>query len=334
MLKIFTRLFFYIVFSTLFFQLRASGSLTINILSRELYNGAGKEVDVETLKEELEKLGHSVNCFEFLANKDITPADINLFLAKFDCDLFPKAKLNWLLVNPDFCYGTLEELKQFDLILCKTEESVRIFQPINDIYYLGFTSRDCYIPSIPKIFSQYLHLAGKSPLKGTEEIIETWKSRPEFPELICIQRPAADKAFLPSHIHFISNRIASDSLLKLQNGCGIHLCPSKTEGFGHSLVEGMSAGAVIVTTDAPPMNEFIKDPRCLIKYKASENLRYAIAYTVDEIELAQAIIALQQLSDEELQEIGQKNRIEFLKRKIEFKQNLKNLIDKTILHLG
>lgn len=317
------------LFSSLSFQLKASESLTINIISRELYNGAGKEIDVEILKEELEKLGHSVNCFEFLTDTTISSADINLFLAKFDLNLFSTAKLNWLLVNPDFCYGTLEELKQFDLILCKTKEAFRIFKPINEVYYLGFTSRDCYLPSIPKNFSRYLHLAGKSPLKGTEEVIETWKRHPEFSELICVKRTENDTIIFPSNIQLISHRISSDSLLQFQNGCGIHVCPSKTEGFGHSLVEGMSTGAVVVTINAPPMNEFITDPRCLIKYKTSDNLGYAISYTVDEEDLAASIKALQQLFDEELQVIGQKNRDEFLKRKVEFNLNFENLMNKT-----
>ena len=149
MLKIGIRLFFLFFFSFLYLPSNACEphSLTINILSRELFNGAGKEVDVMILKNELEGLGHRVCLFEYLEETNITPADINIFLAKFTIPLFSTAKLNWLLVNPDFCYGTLEEISQFDLVLCKTEESLRIFKPISKkTHYLGFTSLDCYVP--------------------------------------------------------------------------------------------------------------------------------------------------------------------------------------------
>lgn len=43
----------------------------------------------------------------------------------------------------------------------------------------------------------------------------------------------------------------------LQTSIGLHLCPSEREGFGHYLNEARAAGALVVTTDHPPMNELI-----------------------------------------------------------------------------
>ncbi|MES2199112.1 MAG: glycosyltransferase [Chlamydiota bacterium] len=60
-----------------------------------------------------------------------------------------------------------------------------------------------------------------------------------------------------------------EDLRKIQNKTGIHLCPSEVEGFGHCIFEALSTGAVVITTDAPPMNEFIKDPRCLVPFSHS-----------------------------------------------------------------
>ncbi|EQD67759.1 glycosyltransferase, partial [mine drainage metagenome] len=44
------------------------------------------------------------------------------------------------------------------------------------------------------------------------------------------------------------------ALQRLQNAHWFHLCPSETEGYGHYLVEAMGIGAVVLTTDAAPMN--------------------------------------------------------------------------------
>jgi hypothetical protein len=324
-----------VVLSLVSFPLHAKekSSLKVNIISRNLNNEAGKEVDVAILKEELEKLGHRVRLFDFLKSQHVTSADINIFLAQFQSDLFPKAKLNWLLANPDFCSGSKKEIEAFDLILCKTEEAFKIFQSITEnVYYLGFMSLDCYQPSVSKDFSQHIHVAGKSKMKGSKELHKVWKKNSDFPQLIFIQRDSDLKS--TSNMTLITKRVPRDSLLEMQNRCGIHVCPSQTEGFGHYIMEAMSAGSVVITTDAPPMNEFIKDKRCLVGYATTDHQYYATTYQVDEKELAQTVKALQQLSYDELQKIGQHNREEYLRRRTEFKHNFESLMQKTVHDLN
>lgn len=332
MLQLFIPLFF-LIFAGSITYANESFSLKINILSRELFNRAGKEADVAILKEELERLGHQVQLFEYLKEPEIPDADINLFLAKFETIFFSKARLNWLLANPDFCYASLEEIQQLDLVLCKTEECLRIFKPISkEIYNLGFTSVDCHRADIPKNFATCFHGAGKSGLKGTEEVLEGWRNHPELPKLILIQHEAIE-INIPENIQFISQRVPCDFFLTLQNEFGMHLCPSKTEGFGHYLMEGMSTGAVVITTDAPPMNEFIRDKRCLVKYKKKDRQKYATTYIVDENELILTVKSLQLLSLEELQDIGRNNRKEYLRRKKEFRRNFDQLMHQTVKNL-
>lgn len=324
-------LFFLLIFLPT--SAKQSASLTINILSRSLYNQAGKEMDILVLKEELEKLGHKVKLFDYLKDKEVSQADINIFLAQFKLDYFSKAKQNWLLANPDFCFASVQELQELDLILCKTRECLRIFEPLcKKVYYLGFMSLDCYLPSVSKQFSEYVHIAGKSVMKGTEQVLKVWENHPEFPKLVLIKRKV-EMTSIPKNIHLITQRLPRKTLLEIQNQSGIHLCPSKTEGFGHYIMEAMSAGAVVVTTDAPPMNEFIKDPRCLVRYSHTMSQNYATTYIVDEIALATTIQALQKLSYEEMQRIGNFNRKEYLRRKIEFKQNFEQLMHQTVRNL-
>ncbi len=299
---------------------------TVNILSRDLFNEAGKEVDAKILKEELEKMGYAVRLCDFLKEEAVKEADVNLFLAQFKKELFSKAKQNWLLVNPDFCVAPPEDLLLFDLILCKTQESERIFKSISKkVYFLGFTSLDFYKPSIAKDYSLFLHVAGKSRMKGTDEVIDVWRSHPELPPLILIKRDG----FLRSNaknIEFIAQRVSRKALTRMQNECAFHVCPSKTEGFGHYLMEGMAVGAIVITVDAPPMNEFIQDERCLVRYHSVGQQNYATTYTVDPKDLLKKIKSLQKLPLEELQAIGRANAERYYLKKEEFKENLRLLI--------
>lgn len=329
MLKVLSAIWF-VVFSFLFFPLT---SLNVNIISHSLQNGAGKQVDVTILKGELERLGHRVNLCDYEKIHHIPSVDINIFLAQCVPSWFSKAKLNWFIPNPEHCHASLKDIKKFDLILCKTKECLRIFKRLNkNTYYLGFTSIDRHEPLIAKDFSKYIHVAGKSGTKGTVEVLQAWRNHLEFPDLILIKHTEIN-AQIPRNVKLIKERIPEASLIGLQNECGFHLCPSKTEGFGHYIMEGMAAEAVIISTNGPPMNEFIKDKRCLVKYKKKGQRKLGITYTIDEKHLASVIKALQKLPHEELRKIGQNNRQEYLRRTAEFKQNFENLINKTVTDL-
>ena len=77
---------------------------------------------------------------------------------------------------------------------------------------------------------------------------------------------------------------------RLQNAHLFHLCPSETEGFGHYIVEAMSVGAVVVTLDAPPMNEMITPERgILVPYSRTGTQHLATTYHFDDAALEAAI---------------------------------------------
>ncbi|MFI5342916.1 MAG: glycosyltransferase [Chlamydiales bacterium] len=308
-------------------------SLDINLISRKSFNGRGKENDFIILKDELEKLGHRIHIYDLEDKVNISNADINIFLAHFNLSYFSKAKLNWFIPNAETCTTKVEQISKFDLILCKTKESIKIFKPISKkIKYLGFTSIDRYEASISKDYLQCLHIVGGSGVKGFYEVVRAWNYMKGLPNLTVIKHNIVriDKEKLPNQISLIDHWIPLDELISLQNTCGTHLCPSKTEGFGHSIMEGMSAEAVIITTNAPPMNEFIKDKRCLVKYSKKGKRQLATTYEADYRALAKTVKEIQQLSTEELERIGQGNRAEYLKRDAEFKRKLKRLMNSVV----
>ena len=137
------------------------------------------------------------------------------------------------------------------MIVCRTKECQRIFQNLGkEVYFLGFTSKNYYDASIEKDFSQFFHLAGNSLQKGTSTIIGMWKENPEFPRLTILKHGYIDPDLI--NLSWIPNYVSVEELCLLMNQSGVHLCPSETEGFGHYIMEAMSTGAVVITTDAPP----------------------------------------------------------------------------------
>jgi glycosyltransferase involved in cell wall biosynthesis len=52
--------------------------------------------------------------------------------------------------------------------------------------------------------------------------------------------------------------IDAPRLRDMQGSAFMHVCPSVREGFGHYINEGRAVGALVVTTDHPPMNELVQ----------------------------------------------------------------------------
>jgi len=56
-----------------------------------------------------------------------------------------------------------------------------------------------------------------------------------------------------------TERLADEELLGLQQSSGVHLCPSREEGFGHYINEARALGALVMTTNWAPMNDLVQD---------------------------------------------------------------------------
>lgn len=310
----------------LLYGLFAEGSLTINLFSEQ--NGKGLEASRQVLKNDLVELGHTVYERDSSEGKckNCPQADLNIFFQIINPAWIDSAAVNWFIPNPEWYNQDRKLLNSIDLILCRTREVERIFNDLSKrTYYIGFTSRDCLNTSFEKDYTQCLHVAGGSRHKGTKAIVKAWSGRPYLNNLtLVIHYPLKHK--VQSNLQWIGERLPVADLRIFQNCCGIHLCPSETEGFGHYLMEAMSTGAVVVTTDGPPMNEYIDDKRCLVPYSSTMPCRLATRYFVDPEQLALRMEELMSLPIDELKKIGERNRARYLKRTGEFHLNIKQLM--------
>ena len=153
---------------------------------------------------------------------------------------------------------------------------------------------------LSKIPNLFVHIAGQSPLKGTIILIKTWNDKHIKEPLIITAknlfggntklfnywkslRPnkikglpdiAGLKSAWDTHLHnaeipvfekvgsiYLCDKTLDINIIRfLQNIANIHMCPSAMEGWGQYIDEGRRTKSVVLTLDAPPMNELI-DPK-------------------------------------------------------------------------
>jgi hypothetical protein len=221
-------------------------------------------------------------------------------------------------------------LTRMDHILCKTHHATDIFSRLHpSVHYLGFTSTDRNDPAIAPDYSRFFHLAGGSALKGTELILRLWREHPGWPELTLVQHRGVPPTNVPANVRLIHRYLPDVELRTLQNGCGIHLCPSSSEGWGHSIVEAMSCRAVTVTTDAPPMNEIVgADRGILVGWTRSEPRKLGVNYFVDPQLLESAIENVLSRPIADRQELGAAGRSWFERNDRDFRLRLGPITDR------
>ena len=199
---------------------------------------------------------------------------------------------NWLFPNPEWYQPVrIPYLAMMDRVLCKTHDAEKSFRPLSDnVTYTGFSG---LLPEPGgggrKDFRRFLHVAGNNRKKGTDSVVRAWNNHPEWPTLDLVIEDRARLPFVPENVR-VHERISDETLDELRDECGIAVAPSEAEGFGHVLLDAMACGQIVVTVDAPPMNELVdRDRGFLVGWSRSRPCRLGTQYYVDQQELEAAI---------------------------------------------
>ena len=233
----------------------------INIITYN--NNYGLTHDFNILKKYLLDIFNNdvtINFVNFYDYK-LPSSNINIFLEILPNILIKNDRINILIPNQEWFYNSwIPYLNNVDFIWSKTKYITDIFNKHidnNKIDYLGWCSNDMISKNSIKNYHQFLHLCGRSIYKQTQTIINCWNEH--LPKLVIVYSPKdviLQTRDLPN-ITYIKERLEIDDLQKLMNYCGVHICCSETEGFGHYIQEAKSCQSIVITTNAPPMNSFI-----------------------------------------------------------------------------
>ncbi|WP_159016976.1 glycosyltransferase [Cognatiluteimonas profundi] len=312
--------------------------MTVRVISRD--NGVGLSRDLHLIAQVLRDGGDDVQAVGFGGSQLVNRlregslwaarglrgrVQTQLFVERVYQRCLPLARHNLLMPNPEWFLPKWQAwLPRFERVLCKTRHAEGIFAALGcRTVFTGFTSQDRLDASIARE-DAFFHLAGRSSAKGTQVLLETWRQHPEWPRLTVLQHPKVARPGPPAHnIDHRIDYLDDATLRRLQNAHRFHLCPSEAEGFGHHLVEALGIGAVVLATDAAPMNELVTPDRGLLIRVARTRREGLVEHAlVDRYGIEQAVEQALALDAAQCAQLGARARAFFLDNDRAFRQRL------------
>jgi hypothetical protein len=308
---------------------------TINIVTN-ISNGAGLQKDAELFSALLESMGHKWRLIAYDRPHDgiSYPADITIFMEVMVSQLLCHAPQNWLMPNSEWWDAHAGEgaLPRINMILCKTHDCEAIWgKKLGRTFYTGFEAADLSnnTPILNKEIA-FLHLAGNSGTKNTDAVINCWRQyAPNYPVTIVSRDPA-----VRVQCHGVRNvkyeqRLADSHVANAINSFRFHLMPSEYEGYGQGMHEALGCGGIVLTTNAPPMTEFLGIPAELMIPPTDTFLRrgLALCHHVSPEGVRDAVERAAALSDDRLIQLSLAARTGFENERDEFRQRIARLLN-------
>ena len=303
--------------------------MKINIIYHN--NGFGLTKDANIIKGILKE--HTFNMISTYEQSLLEKADLNIFLEVLDRNdkkfhQYKKlAKRNIFFPNVEwFCNGWIEYLKEFDTICCKTKHSEKVLNDLgcDNTFFTSFTSENQWDENITNKYRGFFHSAGKSNNKGTDKLIQAWKTLENSQYKLFLLRKG-QSGLSNKNIFLYNDYLKEKDFIKLKNQYLFHVYPTRYEGFGHNIWESKSMGAVVITTDAEPMNGYCKD----FPLRSSRGKKHGLVYfnEVNPDSIIEQCKKAYKLGINEIHDIAERNIIEYLANDEFFKQQLKRVVN-------
>jgi hypothetical protein len=270
-------------------------------------------------------------------------AEVNLFIEVINPSLFMYASKNIWIPNPEWTYKDWKPyLSMVDEVWVKTHEGMKLLE--GNKLYTGWTSIDKTMPEV-KHFNKAIVPTGKNIWRNPRPIIQTYlgiqKQKPELfaklPELHIVHSPDAVPLpplpeSLTSKVILHSEVMSEESYDALLKECGLCICMSAAEGFGHAVNEAMSAGCILMLSPIDPFEELApKDSLWVSELKRTPHPQcLGNLYDVDLRSLAETLEQYTELSDYARTRMSQASRDLYESRHADFVQRFKGVLTQSL----
>lgn len=297
---------------------------TVNLVSRD--NGIGLTTDMLLLEGMLAEAGCDVQRVSW-QDRQMRRCDVAFFLELLNPRLLPYGRCTIGVFNLEwFDRRWRAYLRRLSQVWAKSAEAADVFTRIGlrSATYTGFLSRDLYDPAVPRALT-CLHVQGASGDKNTPAVLEAWRRHPGLPPLTVITAHVIPDP--PAGVTVLG-RLPDETFARQLNTHHIHVCPSRTEGWGHYITEGLSVGGIVITVDASPMNEHVHPDWGLLVPPAASTPRGLVRqHDVDPDALAAAVLAAAALPTDQRTDMAVRARAHVAARNQSFRDTAWRLLE-------
>ena len=192
-------------------------------------------------------------------------ADINIFIEVVNPSLLSYAAKNIWIPNHEWAFVEwIPYMNMMNEIWVKTHEAERVFKDVTStrVRYIGWTSLNKQFPA-KKNYHKAIVPLGKNQNREIDVLFKAYKyTRQAYPDLYTrlpfLHVVSWNKLEVPVAISdhvIVYDRLSDSEYDNLLAECGLCICLSKSEGFGHAVNEAMASGCNLILSSIPTFLE-------------------------------------------------------------------------------